>query len=118
MTDAINSGDDSDRLFTYWPVQDQVPDTPTETSVVALKNDSGRPKVQKFDSSRAFWVELPENIESLRKSDLALAREWRKAVREVLKPALDDGWFVAAVNADRTAILVEPATSAYEFSEE
>ena len=118
MTDAINAGDDSDRLFTYWPVQDQVSDTPTKTSVIALKNDSGKPKVQTFDSSKAFWVELPEDIESLRKSDIDLARQWRKAVREALKPALDDGWFIAAVNADRTAILVEPATSAYEFSEE
>ncbi len=118
MTDAINAGDDSDRLFAYWPVQDQVSDTPTKTSVIALKNESGKPKLQTFDSSKAFWVELPEDIESLRKNDIALAREWRKAVRETLKPVLDDGWFIAAVNQDRTAILVEPATSDYEFSEE
>lgn len=118
MTDAINAGDDSDRLFAYWPVQDQVSDAPTKTDAIAIKNDSGKPKLQTFDSSKAFWVELPEDIESLRKNDIALAREWRKAVRETLKPVLDDGWFIAAVNQDRTAILVEPATSDYEFSEE
>ena len=117
MTDAINAGDDSDRLFAYWPVQEQVSNAPTKTDAIAIKNDSGKPKGLSFDSSKAFWVELPEDIESLRKNDIALAREWRKAVRETLKPALDDGWFIGAVNQDRTAILVEPATSDYEFSE-
>ena len=117
MTDAINAGDDSDRLFAYWPVQEQVSNAPTKTDAIAIKNDSGKPKGLSFDSSKAFWVELPEDIESLRKNDIALAREWRKAVRETLKPALDDGWFIGAVSQDRTAILVEPATSDYEFSE-
>ena len=117
MTDAINAGDDSDRLFAYWPVQDQVSDAPIRTDSIALKNDSGSPKILTVDSTKAFWVELPEDIESLRKSDIELARLWRKAVRETLQPALDDGWFIAAVNDDRTAILVEPATSNYEFSE-
>jgi predicted GNAT superfamily acetyltransferase len=118
MTDAINAGDDSDRLFAYWPVQDQVSEAPTKTNAIALKNVSGEPKGMAFDANKAFWVELPEDIESLRKNDLDLARQWRKAVREVLQPALDDGWFIAAVNDDRTAILVEPGTSDYEFSEE
>lgn len=118
MTDAINAGDESDRLFAYWPVQDQVSDAPTRTDAVALSNDSGSPTALPFDKSKAFWVELPEDIESLRKTNLELARQWRKAVREVLQPALEDGWFIASVNQDRTAILVEPATSDYEFSEE
>ncbi|MEY3889715.1 MAG: hypothetical protein RI931_837, partial [Actinomycetota bacterium] len=43
---------------------------------------------------------------------------WRKSVRDVLQPALDAGWFIGAVNDDRTAILVEPSGSDYEFSEE
>ena len=118
MTDTINAGDDSDRLFAYWPVQDQISDAPTKTSSIALKNDAGKPKAMSVDLDKAFWVELPEDIESLRKSDIDLARQWRRAVREVLQPALDDGWFIAAVNDDRTAILVEPGTSDYEFSEE
>lgn len=117
MTDAINAGDDSDRLFAYWPVQDQVSNAPTKTDSVALKNDSGEPKALSFDSSGAYWVELPEDIESLRKNDLPLAQRWRKAVREAIQPALDEGWFISSVNESRTAILVEPATSDYEYSE-
>lgn len=117
MTDAINAGDDSDRILAYWPVQESMDSAVTKTSAVALKNNAGAPEVVSYDDTKAFWVELPEDIESLRKSDLALARDWRKAVRSVLQPALDDGWFIAAVNEGRTGILVEPPTSDYEFSE-
>jgi predicted GNAT superfamily acetyltransferase len=63
-------------------------------------------------------VELPEDIEALRKSDIDLARVWRRQLREVLKPALDDGWFIANTHKNRTAVLVEPGTSDYEFSED
>ena len=118
MTDSINAGDDSDRLFTYWPVQQQVAIESTNTNARAIKNDSGSPVLQEFESSKAFWIELPDDIESMRKENLDLARQWRKQVRSVLQPALDDGWFISSMNVDRTAILVEPGTSDYEFSED
>lgn len=118
MTDSINAGDDSDRIMAYWPVQESMPAESIKTSAFALRNNNGVPEKQSFDDTRAFWVELPEDIESLRKANLELAQKWRRAVRAVLQPALDDGWFISSVNADRTAILVEPATSDYEFSEE
>lgn len=118
LTDTINAGDDSDRLFAYWPINETVETERARTSAVALRNVDGRPVAQRFDSESAFWVELPEDIESLRKSDIELAKQWRKSVRQVLQPALDAGWFIGAVNDDRTAILVEPSGSDYEFSEE
>lgn len=118
MTDSINAGDDSDRLFTYWPVQEPIHLEATKTTNLALKNLSGSPVSVEYNAQVAFWIELPEDIEALRKTDIELARHWRQSVREILQPALDDGWFVAAVNTDRTAILVEPGTSDYEFSED
>jgi predicted GNAT superfamily acetyltransferase len=118
MTDAINAGDDSDRLFTYWPVQETVSMESTKTSAIALKNISGSPVAQTFDDTKAFWIELPEDIETLRKTNINLARSWRKSVRDAIQPALDSGWFISSVNKDRTAILVEPSTSDYEFSED
>ena len=117
MTDAINAGDDSDRIMAYWPVQETMDSETTKTSAIALKNSAGQPELRQYDDTKSFWVELPEDIESLRKTNLDLARQWRKAVRDVLQPALDDGWFIAAVNADRTGLLVEPPTSDYEFAE-
>ena len=118
MTDAINAGDDSDRLFAYWPVQETVAGESTITNAVALQNHAGTPSAQSFDETKAFWLELPEDIEALRKSDLDLARRWRQAVRGVLKPALDDGWFISTVSQNRTAILVEPPTSDDELSDD
>lgn len=118
MTDSINVGDDSDRLFAFWPVQETVNIQPTSTDSMAIKNVGGAPEPQLFDRKSAFWVELPEDIEALRKSDLDLARVWRKQIREVLQPALDDGWFIGSTDKNRTAILVEPGTSDYEFSED
>jgi predicted GNAT superfamily acetyltransferase len=118
MTDSINAGDESDRVFAYWPINETVETERARAKAVALRNIDGRPVLQSFDEAEAFWVELPEDIESLRKTDIGLARQWRKSVRDVLQPALDSGWFIGAVNDDRTAILVEPAGSDYEFSEE
>lgn len=118
MTDSINAGDDSDRLFAYWPVQEALSSEIASTSAIALMNNSGVPTALEIDDTKAFWVELPEDIEGLRKDNLDLARQWRKAVREVLMPALDNGWFIGGVNQNRTAILVEPPTSDYEFSED
>lgn len=118
MTDSINAGDDSDRIFAYWPVQETVNIQPPSTNAIAIKNVDGAPVVQSYDQGSAFWVELPEDIEALRKSDIDLARVWRREIREVLKPALDDGWFIANTHKNRTAFLVEPGTSDYEFSED
>lgn len=118
MTDSINQGDDSDRLFAYWPVAESVEVDSVKTEAVALRNANGAPQKLDYDASQAFWIELPEDIEQLRKSDLATARQWRKSVREALLPALENGWFIRSVNSDRTAILVEPSTSDYEFQED
>ena len=89
MTDEINVGDDSDRLFAYWSVKH-----PPSLGVV---------------SPQAVAVELPEDIEALRKTDIESARNWRRQVREQVKPLLDEGWFVARMQ-DRSHLLVEPPT--------
>lgn len=108
MTDAINSGDDSDRLLAYWPTHSPANASPTpRTTEVALKNVSGEPKVFPVDSQEAFWVELPEDIETLRKSNLDLVKQWRNEVRSILQPKLDAGWTIHTMNPERTAIMLE-----------
>ena len=86
MTDEINAGDDSDRLFAYWDVK--------STPVVHTP------------SNDAIAVELPDDIELLRKNDMDSARAWRKQVREQLAPLLDSGWIVIGMK-DRTHLLVD-----------
>lgn len=87
MTDEINAGDDSDRLFVYWDL-------------------TGRQSDQTV-SPNAIAVEIPEDIEALRKTDLAAAKTWRTKSREALQPLLEKGWTIKAMQ-DRTHLLVEP----------
>jgi predicted GNAT superfamily acetyltransferase len=87
MTDDINAGDDSDRLFVYWDL-------------------TGPQNVQPI-SPNALSVEIPEDIEALRKTDLAAAKVWRANTREKLQPLLAQGWTIRAME-DRTHLLVEP----------
>lgn len=87
MTDEINAGDDSDRLFVYWDLNQR-----TVASAI---------------SSNAIAVEIPEDIEALRRTDLAAAKDWRVATRKALEPLLTDGWTITQMK-DRTHLLVEP----------
>jgi len=117
MTDVINSGDFSDRLFAYWPVDDNSGHQPGTGDQIALKNVNGAPQIQDFDDSEAYWVELPADIESLRKTDLPLAKKWRAEVRRLMHEPIENGWFVRSMSADRTAVLIEPTTSKYELGD-
>jgi predicted GNAT superfamily acetyltransferase len=100
MTDAINAGDDSDRLFVYWSMRD-------ESVTSADQADTANAEVS------AILVELPEDIESLRKTDLTKAREWRAQVREVLEPALAEGYHVTGI-LNRQALVLELPTEKAE----
>jgi predicted GNAT superfamily acetyltransferase len=89
MTDAINAGDESDRLFTYWSLRDE-------------------PVSDRANEVEAILVELPADIEDLRKTNLAEAREWRARVREVLEPALAEGYRVTGI-FNRQSLVLEKA---------
>jgi predicted GNAT superfamily acetyltransferase len=87
MTDSINSGDESDRLFAFW--------------------DLSEAKKESKATDGAVLVELPADIESLRKTDLPAALTWRRQTRETLQPLLDQGWTISRMQ-DRTHLLVDP----------
>ena len=113
MTDAINAGDDSDRLFTYWPISANAlrqvgEDAATATATATATAASG---IEQTVS--AILVELPEDIESLRKTNLAEAREWRARVREVLEPALAEGYRVTGI-LNRESLVLEKTHQAKE----
>jgi predicted GNAT superfamily acetyltransferase len=56
----------------------------------------------------AILVELPADIESLRKTNLAEALDWRARVREVLEPAIADGYRVTGI-FNRQSLVLEKA---------
>ena len=95
MTDSINLGDESDRLFAYWDLTE-------------AKNEFKKESKKELESTDgAVLVELPADIESLRKTDLASALLWRRQTRETLQPLLDQGWTISRMQ-DRTHLLVDP----------
>jgi len=87
MTDEINAGDDSDRLFVYW--------------------DLAQGRADGNVSPDAISVEIPEDVEALRRTDLAAAKAWRVKTRQTLEPLMAKGWTIKAMQ-DRTHLLVEP----------
>ena len=87
MTDEINAGDVSDRLFVYWDL--------------AAKRPSA------IHSSDSVSVELPEDIAQLRKADLPSAQNWRKQTRALIEPLLAKGWTISGMK-NSTHLLIDP----------
>ena len=92
MTDEINAGDDSDRLFVYWDLAGS--SSPEANSAETI-------------SPKAISVEIPEDIETLRRTNLAEAKLWRSKNRETLHPLMAQGWTISRMK-DRSHLLVEP----------
>lgn len=99
MTDAINVGDDSDRLFTYWALSDRAIGTRGTDLADANQAPTNASEVS------AILVELPEDIENLRKTNLTEALEWRARVRDVLEPALAAGYLVTGILNRKSLVL-------------
>lgn len=119
MQDTINASDQTDRLFVAWSLgSDAVVEAcagrtvPVDLdglqsggAVPVLSRGAGGGPVIRSDVSGSPWlVAVPPDVETMRRQDPGLAREWRQAVRAVLGGALDaggqvrgftrDGWYV------------------------
>jgi predicted GNAT superfamily acetyltransferase len=89
LNDEINLGDETDRLFVMWSTAE-----PTSTSTPT-------------HHAEAVAIELPEDIEGLRKKDFSTALAWRQKIRKDVKPLLDDGWTISRMQG-RTHLLIDP----------
>lgn len=100
MADAVNGADDTDRMLVRWNVNDPrvaaaahgnpafAPEV-TATPWLAI-GETGSPVITE-STAGIVSVALPEDIESLRKTDPAAATAWRLALRETLGTALATG---------------------------
>ncbi|MGW4637273.1 GNAT family N-acetyltransferase [Sphaerisporangium sp. NPDC004334] len=117
MGDAINAGDESDRLLAVWPLDDPRveaacsgaarPVAVPGGAVMALAEEDGRPARGSPDG-RTLLVGTPRDIETLRPRDPATARAWRHAVRDVLGGLLEDGARVTGFTAGGHYIVERP----------
>ncbi len=120
MTDAINTGDATDRLkVTWWLTAERVRRACTEQvearassaliaegATVALDADSdGTVGNHAGTRSETVLVGVPRDIEAVRRSDPALGQRWRMAVRDILGGLMNDGWAVTEFCSDGYYVL-------------
>lgn len=89
MDDGVNRGDESDRIMVSWALAAPPVPTPPDEQVVAS-------------------VEIPPDIEMLRRETPVDAAVWRTHVRDQLVGHLADGLIVGGFDDDRGYLLVRP----------
>jgi predicted GNAT superfamily acetyltransferase len=108
MTDGVNGGESSDRLFTRWDLLSP-PRGPVDATGPALVLDEvdGRPQPTGLspDDCPTLLLRLPEDVETMRTTAPATATAWRLAVRRVLVPAFADGFTVRGMTSDAALVL-------------
>ncbi|MFJ3722715.1 GNAT family N-acetyltransferase [Streptomyces sp. NPDC090045] len=117
MDDVINRGDESDRVLTAWdltapaegtgpPDRPDRPDRPERPGRAAhgVRNLEGRPVIGPTDADTVL-IDLPDDIESLRRTDPGAARAWRLAVRHTLGGLLAEGARVAGFHDRRSYVV-------------
>src|SRR5690606_33094168 len=116
MDDAINQGDEADRVLAVWPITDPRVEAlaagdrslaPPPDAVVALADRDGRPAPGHADGATVL-IAVPEDIERLRRTDPGAAKAWRHAVRETLGAMLAEGRKVTGFH-DKSYYVVEKA---------
>ena len=107
MTDAINVGDESDRLMATWDVAGAQPRGAMDVSGAhrALVDDAGTPRVDGLRTGRVNLVDIPTDVEAMRAAGDPRVRKWRLAVRELLSEALSTGGRITGLHDRRTYIV-------------
>lgn len=89
MDDGVNRGDESDRLMVSWALAAPPLAAPTDECVVAA-------------------VEVPRDIQAVRRDTPVDAAAWRIRVREAMVGHLADGLVVGGFDDDRGYLFVRP----------
>lgn len=112
MNDSINGGDESDRLLTAWdltapPTPPQSPDLPAG-ALHSLCARHDQPVITTTDAQTVL-VDLPDDIEAMRRTDPDLAQVWRLALRQTLDGLLAEGARIVGFH-DRRRYVVQRTT--------
>ena len=102
MSDGVNAGESTDRLFVRWELSATFPAPPPATGgVLVLDERDGQPRAcGAARDGEALLVQLPADVELLRTTAPEVARAWRVAVREALVPAFADGCTARGITRD------------------
>ncbi len=89
MDDAINAGDESDRLLAAWDLDHTLPTTPRDGSGIV---DPG-------------FVATPDDVVALRRTDPAAVAIWRSAVRASLTEVFEAGRPIVGFTRDGNYVI-------------
>lgn len=100
LSDGVNAGDRTDRLYVHWSTMDTVGIAAEPAGAPrAVDRVDGEPVVGPILGD-VVLVAVPTDIEALRRDDPELARRWRRVVGEVLPAALDAGYRIEGMSKD------------------
>jgi predicted GNAT superfamily acetyltransferase len=99
MTDAINRGNESDRILVHWSL----------ASPEVARACAGSPVRAAIPAGgAAWWVQVPSDVSALRRTDPEAARGWRTKVRDQLTTTLDAGGHVAGFDKQNGYLVLPP----------
>ncbi len=142
MGDGLNGGDESDRLYTHWQLDDAAvalaaAATPHVFEVNLLRRNGFAVSLEVAPDGRSpaagpgddrtgddrsgvgaagLLVQVPPDIEALRRTDPVLAAAWRAAVRDRLGGAMAAGLEVVGVGRDGWYVLQRPPSPGLSHS--
>jgi predicted GNAT superfamily acetyltransferase len=116
LSDGINAGDASDRLYISWELGsaaavDAARGVRVEVDVAAARANGAAVLVERSGerpqpagapdvAPDTLLVAVPPDIEALRGRDPVLAAQWRAVVRDAMTGALDAGYVVTGISRD------------------
>jgi predicted GNAT superfamily acetyltransferase len=111
LTDGVNTGDSTDRLYVVWSLAADEPppsdvDSAAERAAGAMvlvdRDPDDRPVLRSgsVPGGEPVLVAVPRDIEALRGTDSGLARQWRHAVGAALPSALAAGYRITGMSRD------------------
>jgi predicted GNAT superfamily acetyltransferase len=123
MQDGINAGEESDRLLIRWTLDSERAMSAAEGGLrepdaerlrewgsgAILSVGSSREPMMTESSARVLLCQVPEDIVALRRSEPALAREWRGALRQALGGAMNRGYGITGATRSGWYVLESTA---------
>jgi predicted GNAT superfamily acetyltransferase/predicted enzyme related to lactoylglutathione lyase len=111
MTDGINAGDASDRLYVAWRLaspravsaaegERSNVDTAGAVTLLDVAGERPVPAAGLPGDGRPILVAVPADIEGIRVRDRGLAARWRQSVRQALAGAMAGGYQITGVSRD------------------
>lgn len=119
MEDGINAGDESDRILIRWALDSAKAEAAAQGEVeepdvqrlaregaarALVVGGDGEPVVGRLAGTSAM-CQVPDDVVAMRRSQPALARRWRRALRATLGAALDQGYRVVGATRDGWYVL-------------